>query len=189
MTIKSANNGKAELALQPVIANTDLNKPKQRPALGKVVAGEQMLQEAVLDSAEQDGSAGSGQALEDEASAALPAQGFDAASEFESNASLPVAGLGGGVDHASLSPSLQPSLQEPPWIQREKDERKGLAPLLGGNSSATSTPASPAQAPKEDASSMDTLRLLGGVLVAAGASGGAGSLLSDTQADVTPPRW
>ena len=51
MTIKSANNGKAELALQPVIANTDLNKPKQRPALGKAVAGEQMLQEPVLDSA------------------------------------------------------------------------------------------------------------------------------------------
>ena len=146
-----------------------------------------MLQEAVLDSAEQDGPAGSAQALGGEASAALPAQGFDAASEFESNAGLPVPAQGGGVDHASLSPSLQPSLQEPPWIQREKDARKGLDPLLGGNSSAASTPASPAQAPKEDASSIDTLRLLGGVLIAAGASGGAGSLLSDTQADVTPP--
>ena len=80
MTINSAHNGKAELAIQPVLANTDLSKSKQRPALGKAKAGEQMLQEAVLDSAEQDGSAGSGQALEDEASAALPAQGFDAAS-------------------------------------------------------------------------------------------------------------
>ena len=187
MTIKSANNGKAELTLQPVLANTDLNKSKQRPALGKATAGEQMLQEAVLDSTEQDGPAGSGQALGGEASAALPAQGFDAAPEFESSSDLPVPGQGGGVDHASLSPSLQPSLQESPWIQREKDDRKGLAPLLGGNSSAASTPASPAQPPKEDASFMDTLRLLGGVLVAAGASGGAGDLLSDTQADVTPP--
>jgi hypothetical protein len=186
-TLAQLQDSKVTAALQSPPSQVASSKAVQRPALGKVVAGEQILQEAVQDSAEQDGSAGSGQALEYEASAALPAQGFDAASEFESNASLPVPGQGGGVDHASLSPSLQPSLQEPPWIQREKDERKGLAPLLGGNSSATSTPASPAQAPKEDASSMDTLRLLGGVLVAAGASGGAGSLLSDTQADVTPP--
>ena len=186
-TLAQLQDSKVTAALQSPPSQVASSKAVQRPALGKAVAGEQMLQEAVLDSAEQDGSAGSGQALEDEASAALPAQGFDAASEFESNSSLPVPGQGGGVDHASLSPSLQPSLQEPPWIQREKDERKGLTPLLGGNSSATSTPASQAQAPKEDASSMDTLRLLGGVLVAAGASGGAGSLLSDTQADVTPP--
>ena len=186
-TSAQLQDSKVTAALQLSPSQVASSKAAQRPALGKAKAGEQMLQEAVLDSTEQDGPAGSGQALGGEASAALPAQGFDAAPEFESSSDLPVPGQGGGVDHASLSPSLQPSLQESPWIQREKDDRKGLAPLLGGNSSAASTPASPAQPPKEDASFMDTLRLLGGVLVAAGASGGAGDLLSDTQADVTPP--